>query len=135
VDPLLNTVVSNVYDQFRRVSQQLDSKNVNTTYIYDEVNHKTTISFDPTGLNIQSNYWYDQHLRVIQEMDGRGILLITITILLGIKSRSGTEMEIWLLTPMTSKQCFDQDRCIEQSDYHNLRFQQYPLTRTDALGT
>jgi len=70
VDPRGNTVVANTYDEQKRVvTSQQDAKGGQTTYDYDEINKKTTIT---DALGYTTIHFHDDLLRLIQETDGRG---------------------------------------------------------------
>lgn len=70
VDPRGNTVVTNVYDDQKRVVvSQKDAKLGPTQYIYDEINRKTTVI---DQLNYKTIHYYDDLLRLVQEMDDKG---------------------------------------------------------------
>lgn len=70
VDPRGNTVVSNTYDAEKRVvTSQRDAKMGQTTYTYDEINKKTTIT---DQLGYQTIHYHDELLRLVQETDSLG---------------------------------------------------------------
>ena len=70
VDPRGNTVVTNVYDDQKRVViSQSDAKGGQTTYTYEEVDKKTTIT-DPLGNTCY--HYHDEMLRLIRQEDALG---------------------------------------------------------------
>jgi len=70
VDPRGNTVVTNVYDDQKRVvTSQSDAKGGQTIYIYNDVDNITNIT-DPLG-NTYYHY-HDELLRLIQAKDSLG---------------------------------------------------------------
>ena len=69
VDPRGNTVVTNTYDDEKRVViSQRDAKGGQTTYAYDEVNKKTTLT---DALGYTTIHFHDELLRLIQETDDK----------------------------------------------------------------
>jgi RHS repeat-associated protein len=69
-DPLRNAVITNMYDDLRKVvSSQRDALGAQTLYSYDELT-KTTQIIDPLG-NV-SYHHYDELLRLVREDDARG---------------------------------------------------------------
>ena len=70
VDPRGNTIVSNVYDNQKRVVvSQKDAKQGETKYTYEEVDKKTIIL---DALGNKTTHYHDELLRLIQEQDAKG---------------------------------------------------------------
>lgn len=66
-DPRGNVVVTNAYDAAKRVvNSQRDAKNGQTSYVYDTVNHKTTVT---DALGKATIYYHDDLLRLVREDD------------------------------------------------------------------
>jgi len=133
VDPRGNTVVTNTYDDQKRVvTCQRDAKMGETTYTYDEVNRMTTIV---DQLGYVTIHYHDVPSRLIQTEDALGNSTYYSYDLAG--NRTEVEDKNGNITRYT----YDSNGNVTSKDdaLNNLTTITYdannnPLTRTDALG-
>ncbi len=133
VDPRGNTIVTNTYnDQKRVVTSQRDAKGGETRYSYDEVNRKTTVI---DALGNTTIHFHDEFLRLIQETDGRGNSTYFKY------DSAGNRIEVIDKNGNTTAYTYDSSgNVLTKTDaLGNVTTITYdennnPLTRTDALG-
>lgn len=133
VDPRGNTVVSNTYDNTKRVvASQRDAKLGQTSYSYDEVSHTTTL-INP--LEQATVHEHDELLRLVAVIDPRGYVTRYVY------DAAGNRTEI--VDPAGNKTLYSYDErgnvLTKTNPMGNVTTLTYdadnnPLTRTDALG-